>query len=87
MGFISIAGLAFLITSCLSCQPVPYFWDKDITTNGKCIDIMAFWFSFSAYNIITDMAVWLLPMPILKNLHLPRKQKYSLIGVFALGGL
>jgi hypothetical protein len=48
---------------------------------------MALWFTFAATSIVTDLAIWLLPMPVLKSLQLPRKQKYSLMGVFALGGL
>ncbi|KIX03446.1 uncharacterized protein Z518_06998 [Rhinocladiella mackenziei CBS 650.93] len=84
MIFISVAGLVMIVTSCVSCQPVAYFWDKTIE-GGRCINLLAFWFSFSAFNIATDLAVLLLPMPVLKSLRLPRKQKMSLIAVFALG--
>lgn len=69
-----------------SCWPIPFFWDKAIH-GGHCIDLLAFWFSLGGFNILTDMAVWILPMPVLKSLHLPRKQKLSLIAVFAVGGL
>ncbi|KAK5044881.1 hypothetical protein LTR84_010419 [Exophiala bonariae] len=82
--FVTAVGSAMIITSCVSCLPVQYFWDK--RGDGHCVNLMAFWFSFSGFNIITDLAVWLLPMPVLKGLQLPRKQKYSLIAVFALGG-
>lgn len=82
---VTSVGIAMVITSCVSCLPVRFFWDKRI--DGHCIDLMAFWFSFSSFNILTDLAVWLLPMPVLKGLQLPRKQKYSLIAVFAIGGL
>lgn len=84
--FITTVGFVMILTSCVSCLPIPYYWDRSVK-GGHCIDLMAFWFSFSSFNIVTDLAVWLLPMPVLKNLQLPRKQKMSLIGVFALGGL
>ncbi|KIW24041.1 uncharacterized protein PV07_09780 [Cladophialophora immunda] len=83
--FICVAGVTFILTSCFSCWPVAYYWDKSIK-GGHCVDLMAFWFSFSGFNIVTDLAVWVLPMPVLKSLQLPRKQKISLIAVFALGG-
>ncbi|OAP56481.1 hypothetical protein AYL99_09660 [Fonsecaea erecta] len=83
--FVCLAGVTFILTSCFSCWPVAYYWDKSIK-GGHCIDLMAFWFSFSGFNIITDLAVWVLPMPVLKSLRLPRRQKFSLIAVFALGG-
>ncbi|OCT47202.1 hypothetical protein CLCR_02622 [Cladophialophora carrionii] len=66
-------------------MPVAFYWDKNIE-GGHCIDMMAFWFSFSGFNIVTDVAVWVLPMPVLWKLQLPRKQKISLVAVFALGG-
>ena len=86
IAFIGVAGLTMIITSCFSCWPVAYYWDKTIE-GGHCINVLAFWFSLSSFNIVTDLAVWLLPMPVLKSLQLPRKQKISLIAVFALGGL
>ncbi|KEF61380.1 uncharacterized protein A1O9_02946 [Exophiala aquamarina CBS 119918] len=85
IGIVTVGGIVMVVTSTVSCLPVPFYWDKTVE-GGHCINLMAFWFAFSAFNIVTDLAVWLLPMPVLKNLQLPRKQKYSLIGVFALGG-
>ncbi|KAL6246787.1 hypothetical protein RBB50_006094 [Rhinocladiella similis] len=86
IGIIGVGGCAFILTSCFSCWPIAYYWDKTTIKNGHCVDMLAFWFSFSAFNIATDLAVWFLPMPVLKRLRLPRKQKISLIAVFALGG-
>jgi hypothetical protein len=86
MGFVTTGGVVMVVTSSVSCLPVPFYWDRSVE-GGHCINLMAFWFTFSAFNIITDLSVWLLPMPVLKSLQLPRKQRYSLIGVFALGGL
>ncbi|KIW10642.1 hypothetical protein PV08_11606 [Exophiala spinifera] len=85
IGIVGVGGFAFILMSCFSCWPIAYFWEKSIE-NGHCVDILAFWFSFSAFNIATDLAVWFLPMPVLYNLKLPRKQKMTLIAVFALGG-
>ena len=36
---------------------------------------------------MTDIAVGVLPIPLLKELQLPNRQRYALIVVFALGGL
>ncbi|KAI1628765.1 50S ribosomal protein L36e [Exophiala viscosa] len=83
--FIGVVGLIMILTSAFSCWPIEYYWDKTVE-GGHCVNMLAFWFSFSAFNILTDLAVWALPMPVLKSLQLPRKQKMSLIAVFALGG-
>lgn len=63
-----------------------YFWNKNIG-GGHCLDELAFWFSNASFNIATDVACIALPIPVLKSLRLPKKQKYSLIIVFGLGGL
>lgn len=85
MAIIMIAGLAMLFASIFSCQPIHKFWD--LTAPGHCINLEAFWFSFSAFNIVTDIAVLILPIPVLVGLQLPKRQKISLIFVFALGSL
>ena len=45
------------------------------------------WFTNAAINIATDFAIVILPIPIIKSLNLPRRQKQALIGIFAIGGL
>jgi hypothetical protein len=65
---------------------VPFFWNKGIH-GGHCINLMAFWFSNASFNILSDIAIIILPIPVLKDLNLPKKQKYGLILVFIMGGL
>lgn len=65
------------------CAPIAYFWNHELT--GHCLNRHAIWFSNAAMNILTDIIIFILPMPVLKELHLPRRQKWALIAVFALG--
>jgi hypothetical protein len=67
-------------------MPVAYFWDKTIK-GGHCMNQYAVWFTNAAVNIVTDFAIIILPMPVLRSLDLPLKQKRALMLVFALGGL
>lgn len=67
------------------CAPVALFWDKSLS--GKCINGLAFWFANAAFNILSDIAILIAPMPVLKSLNLGKKQKIALFGIFALGGL
>jgi hypothetical protein len=45
------------------------------------------WFFNAAMNIVTDLAIIVLPMPVIRRLNLKRRQKQLLMGVFAIGGL
>lgn len=78
-------GLAVSIASICSCIPVAYFWDKTIE-GGHCMNLMVFWYCNSSFNIITDLIVIAIPISVLRSLQIPKRQKYCLVGVFALGG-
>jgi hypothetical protein len=43
-------------------------------------------FTNASINIVTDICTGVLPLPTLNTLNMPRRQKYALMGVFALGG-
>ncbi|KAK7516890.1 uncharacterized protein IWZ02DRAFT_381780 [Phyllosticta citriasiana] len=66
------------------CKPVRRYWDP--STPGTCMDIQMYWFSTAGIGVIMDFVVWLLPMPLIKGLNLPMRQKLSVFAVFALGG-
>jgi hypothetical protein len=74
-------ALAFLLT--LICQPVAAFWDPSIP--GKCLEASTIWYIMAAVNIASDFAILTLPMPVIKSLQLPQRQKVMLIAVFCLG--
>ncbi|KAK1753264.1 hypothetical protein QBC47DRAFT_54508 [Echria macrotheca] len=74
-------ALAFLLT--LICQPVAAFWDSSI--NGKCIDPATVWYIMAGVNLVSDFTILTMPMPVLKSLQLPKRQKIMLIAVFCLG--
>ena len=79
-------GIYTSVGTALTCLPVAYFWDKTVP-GGYCLNLLAFWFTNATLNIITDITICILPIPTLKALQLPKRQKYSLMVVFALGGL
>jgi len=83
---ICVYGMIASLVSAMACLPVPYFWDRTVP-GGHCINLLAFWYSNAAFNIITDIIVLVIPISVLRSLQLPRRQKYGLLLVFALGGL
>lgn len=43
------------------------------------------WYINAAGNIVTDISIMIMPLPILSKLQMPSKQKYFLIAIFSLG--
>lgn len=64
-----------------NCRPISAFW----TTEGTCLDFKQFAIGYAIVNIISDFAVWLMPIPRVWNIQLPRPQKIALSLIFALG--
>jgi len=85
IAFFAAYGLAAVMVSCFACTPVRYFWNKSIP-GGKCIKFEIWWFFNAALCIVSDFLLCILPLPMLRTLNIPRKQKYSLLAVFAVGG-
>ncbi|KAL1981058.1 hypothetical protein VTN96DRAFT_3123 [Rasamsonia emersonii] len=65
------------------CTPFQYLWDKTIP--GTCINLPAAWLSVSIINMILDLIIIALPMPMLWNLRMPVSKKIAVSGIFSLG--
>ncbi len=67
----------------LLCQPLSKFWDS--TVPGKCINTYRYYLTGTALNILIDVAILVLPMPVIWSLKMPRRQQIWVSGIFALG--
>lgn len=67
----------------LECIPIESIWNSDV--RGTCINLVAFSYFTNITNLITDIWVFLLPLPIIFRLHISRRQKLEVAGVFAIG--
>ncbi|KAJ0385122.1 hypothetical protein COL922a_007005 [Colletotrichum nupharicola] len=76
-------SISQILVEIFICTPIPTFWDKDV--KGTCIPNYPQWYINAAGNIITDLLVFVLPLPVIGNLKLAPGQKYVLVGIFCLG--
>ena len=56
-------------------------------TPGTCTVIEAQFVSTASLNILIDLVLLLLPLPVLWRLHITKRQKIGLMAVFILGYL
>ncbi|KAK8137341.1 hypothetical protein PG984_005281 [Apiospora sp. TS-2023a] len=83
-GFIVMGWtIAMVFTMTFICVPVYAYWDKSVP--HVCLSDPVMQLTNSVGNIATDVMLLLLPMPVLWNLNLPPRQKWSVIGIFSLG--
>lgn len=78
-------SLVLIFMAMFPCRPVEKFWKP--TTPGHCLPSQQLYWFNAAGNIVTDVIIFALPIPVLWQLHMPRSQRISLIGIFCLGFL
>ncbi|KAF1836192.1 hypothetical protein BDW02DRAFT_567243 [Decorospora gaudefroyi] len=68
------------------CVPVAYLWDKSIP-GGHCLQQAHMFRYGSLPNIVTDVAILVLPMPLIWKLHTSTRVKIGLLITFLLGSI
>ncbi|KAM5526916.1 hypothetical protein FOXYSP1_20749 [Fusarium oxysporum f. sp. phaseoli] len=88
---ITLYGIIFMVAwtvviaflNILVCVPVAKFWDSNLP--GRCLDALTIWYVMAGFNLVTDIAIFCLPLPVIKGLNLPPRQKIMLFAIFSLG--
>ena len=82
---VNAAGFALTILNIFQCRPVGTVFQYRLPQGANCTDIVTLYLSSAPVNIITDLAILLLPMPVLTSMRLPRKEKIILVITFSFG--
>ncbi|OAK95949.1 MFS monosaccharide transporter-like protein [Phaeosphaeriaceae sp. SRC1lsM3a] len=82
---VNCGGLALTILNIVQCRPVNAAWASPVPASASCTNIVTVYLSSAPLNIITDLAIFFLPMPILTSMRLPKKQKVILVITFGFG--
>ena len=81
---IILSGLWMVISSFSFCVPISAFWDTGLS--AQCLPEVI-WFLNASIQIATDVVIVLFPMPMLRRLKLPMREKVGVIFVFGGGVL
>ena len=83
-GGYAIAGF-FTIT--FACTPRRKIWDVTYR-GGSCLNVKAMVITGASFNVLTDILVLVVPMPVVwAFLTIPKRQKIALTGIFMTGSL
>ncbi|KAE9379385.1 hypothetical protein N431DRAFT_434387 [Stipitochalara longipes BDJ] len=81
---IAVWAVVFSCVVILQCHPVSAYWDPDSTT---CYSPEAALFIHGLTNTVTDVYIYILPMHMVWNVQLPKRQRVGLLIIFAAGFL
>ncbi|KAL6234350.1 hypothetical protein BDW75DRAFT_231201 [Aspergillus navahoensis] len=77
-------SIASVLANVFSCSPVAKSWDLRIE-HGSCMDRPTFYFWNAGLGIFTDFATVLVPVPWLRRLQMPTRQKIAVGCILATG--
>ena len=79
--------IAMSAASVVQCVPLNDAWNPLRLIEDKCILFGLFTLFEELTNVVLSIIVLLLPMFMIRKLHLPARQKWILSIIFSLGGL
>ncbi|CAI7677917.1 unnamed protein product [Penicillium pancosmium] len=86
MGFLVVAGLWMVLSGFIFCVPIPIFWSMNKSlVAAHCLPKAPVWFTNASIQIITDIIILILPMPIVSKLRLPKRQRAGIMIIFGVG--
>lgn len=84
LAIVNVAGIVLTIMNIAQCSPVRAAFSP-LTHNARCIPLLTEFICSAPVNIVTDLAILALPIPVLTGMRLPKRQKYVLIITFSIG--
>jgi hypothetical protein len=81
--FVIAWGIGITVTLGLVCRPIEAFWDSNV--KGECLRLVDFTYFTNITNLITDIWIFLLPVPVIWHLQLQTKKKLLLSLIFSIG--
>lgn len=91
-GCLIISGcwcIGSMIAALCACQPVSYFWNEltDPTSGRYRYNFYYYYIGNGTANMVTDVLILLVPMPIIWRLQIRTGQKIGVCSILLLGGL
>ena len=85
MAFVLSFGIGLILQAFLICRPFAKNWDPLLP--GTCGSSTAVFLAGGIINIVIDLTMIILPMPLVWQLQMSQQRKSALSAVFALGTL
>ncbi|KAK0640426.1 hypothetical protein DIS24_g9394 [Lasiodiplodia hormozganensis] len=90
IAFVAALAVTFAILLCAGCRPFKAFWlrvniEWVMNNEYSCFNEGVNFIVFAVINVITDAAVCILPLLVLRRLQMPKRQKWALSALFGIG--
>lgn len=69
------------------CNPIAAYWDRASYPHSTCLDMRAIYLADTVMSTTTDLAVLIIPIPLVWGAKLSKGKKMRVVGILAAGGL
>jgi hypothetical protein len=84
--FITGYTIGIFFALIFACDPIAMSYDVTVQ-DGACINRASLYIATAVVNIISDVILFCLPLPVVVKLQAPRRQKLGLLLIFLLGSM
>ena len=77
-------SIAEVLAKCLICSPIACSWDSSVACTS-CGNIVAYDLTYPILNLVLDVTMVVLPIPMIWGLQMPIGKKAMIGGIFGLG--
>lgn len=84
MVFVTVAIIILLPMVIWQCVPINAIWDLN-RNNARCLSVPGVAYANAAVNIATEIAILVLPIPLLRRLRVSTSKKIALYALFGAG--
>jgi hypothetical protein len=82
---ITAVWLINILTTIFQCSPIRAAWDITIVPPPKCLPIVKVYYFSTAFSILTDILLVVIPLPFFWTLKLPLREKWIVSALFGCG--
>lgn len=83
MGIVTLYFVVYVMIIIFTCIPIQRQWDKKIP--GGCIDVQLRVLITAILNLVIDVVIVALPMPVVWGLQMPFSKRLAISGIFGAG--
>lgn len=86
----TVIGVVYCMIVLFQCRPVSFWWDLDETHTGKCLSPLLMvdaTYVVSALNALADWTFAILPIFIVRDLHMKGSTKAVVVTILGLGAM
>lgn len=83
-------GISIFLATLLQCAPIRMVWQSlsgSPERNAQCINVIPLFYAMAISNLILDILILAIPIPMVWKLQMPRSRKVAVSGIFLLGAL